>query len=142
MAFLQNFLHAAPRVAPDSIATIFGSQLALAIAQALALPLPAVLGGVSVSVRDRAGATPTLRLCCMFLPNRSTSCCRQISHRPSTLTVQSTGVTRAIGNLQIEAIAPGIFTQNADGKGVSWWRAATLECRLRTLVFIVLDCSS
>jgi uncharacterized protein (TIGR03437 family) len=37
---------------------------------------------------------------------------------PATATVHGSGITRATGSLQVEAAAPGIFTQNADGKGV------------------------
>jgi uncharacterized protein (TIGR03437 family) len=37
---------------------------------------------------------------------------------PAMVRVQSNGVTRAVGQMQVEATAPGLFTQNADGKGV------------------------
>ena len=38
--------------------------------------------------------------------------------RSFTLVVNGSGIRRASANLQIENTAPGIFTQNTDGKGV------------------------
>ena len=107
-----------PNVAPGSIATIFGDQLAPATEQATVLPLPAALAGISVSLTDRAGVTRDAPL---FYASP-----KQINFQvpagavpgPATATVHSFGITRATGSLQVEATAPGIFTQNADGKGV------------------------
>ena len=44
-------------VAPGSLGSIYGANLASATAQATSLPLPASLGGVSITVHDVAGNT-------------------------------------------------------------------------------------
>ena len=43
-------------VAPDSLASLYGANLAPGVAQASAQPLPLTLGGVTLSVTDAAGA--------------------------------------------------------------------------------------
>ena len=42
----------------------------------------------------------------------------RMSAGAATISVNGNAVSRATGTLQIEATAPGIFTQNADGRGV------------------------
>jgi uncharacterized protein (TIGR03437 family) len=42
-------------VAPDSLASIFGANLAFTTVQAVSQPLPVLLGGVTVTMQDSAG---------------------------------------------------------------------------------------
>lgn len=107
-----------PALAPESIGTVFGSQLAPATEQASTVPLPTSLAGVSVTVTDRAGVN---RAAPLFYASPT-----QINFQvpvgtaagPATVTVQTNGVTRAIAKAQVEPTAPAIFTQNSDGRGV------------------------
>ena len=107
-----------PNVAPNSIATIFGNQLAPAIEQSSAVPLPTTLAGVSVSFTDRAGTTSTAPL--FYVSPKQINLQAPAGLQPglATVTVSSNGATRATGKVQIEITAPGIFTQNATGEGV------------------------
>jgi uncharacterized protein (TIGR03437 family) len=107
-----------PSVAPDSIATIFGNQLSPATEQATAMPLPLRLAGVSVSVTDRTGVTREAPLFFVSPQQINFLVPGDLAAGPAALAVQSSGLTRSTGKLQIDATAPGIFTQNADGKGV------------------------
>ncbi len=71
-----SFLRYFP-LAPESIASAFGQALAATIQTATTLPLPAVLGGVSVRVKDSAGVERLARRCSSFLPLRSTTSFRR-----------------------------------------------------------------
>lgn len=53
---VQSAAAASPAIAPESIASIYGSSLAQTTQQATAQPLPTSLGGISIAVRDAAGA--------------------------------------------------------------------------------------
>jgi uncharacterized protein (TIGR03437 family) len=107
-----------PNVAPNSIATIFGNQLSPVIEQASTIPLPTTLAGVSVSLTDRSGATFTAPLFYVAPQQINFLVPSRMSAGAATISVNGNAVSRATGTLQIEATAPGIFTQNADGRGV------------------------
>jgi len=107
-----------PNVAPNSIATIFGNQLSPTTEQAASIPLPTTLAGVSVSLTDRAGTRFAAPLFYVSPQQINFLVPAGMSTGAATVAVSGSGVTRANGSLQIEATAPGIFTQNADGKGV------------------------
>lgn len=106
-------------VAPGSIAAAFGKGLAPETATALA--------DTTVSLTDAAGYT---RLAPLFAVTRS-----QVNFLVpeaaqagvASLVVASSGRQIAAGLLRLEPIAPGLFTANADGKGV----AAALAVRVR-----------
>ncbi len=106
-----------PAVAPDSIATLFGTQLAPTTAEASSIPLPTELAGVSVSIADAAGVPRPASL--LYVSPRQINLVMPAGLAPgaASVTVQSAGVTRAVGQLQVEPVAPGVFTQNMDGKG-------------------------
>jgi uncharacterized protein (TIGR03437 family) len=83
------------------------------------LPLPTSLAGTTVSVRDSAGAD---RLAPLFFvapqqinylipPGAATGA--------ATITVTSGDGSLSIGAVNIAAIAPGLFTANANGQGVA-----------------------
>lgn len=100
--------------APESIAAVFGVQMAEQTEVATTLPLPTELAGVSVRIRDSQGVE---RLAPLFFASPG-----QINLQippgtaPGVATVSlSSGAT---GRLTITRTAPGIFTANADGQGV------------------------
>ena len=105
-------------VAPNSIASIFGSNVASQTAQASARPLPLTLGGIAVLVRDSAG---TLRNAPLYyvspgqinfiVPNGT-------SPGVATLTVVN-GSTSSVGVANIEDVAPTLFSMNGNGMGVA-----------------------
>ncbi len=114
-------------LAPDSIVAAFGANLATETRGAESLPLPTELGGASVTVRDSQGSS--VRAPLFFVsPN-------QINYiMPSGLANGAATVTIANGQgaaiesqIQISAVAPGLFTANASGVGP----ASALALRVR-----------
>ena len=106
-------------VAPESIVSGFGADLSSATAEVEALPLPTSLAGVNVLVTDRAGRE---RIAGLFFSSP-----RQINYQvpPGTaegeavVSVVSAGRVVAGGNLQVTAVAPGLFAANANGRGTA-----------------------
>jgi len=104
-------------LAPNSIASAFGQGLAGATQAATSLPLPATLAGVSVTVRDSAGVERPAPL--FFVSPGQVNFLVPESTRTGTATVTVSRAGRAVasGTIQIEAVAPGLFTANSDGRG-------------------------
>jgi uncharacterized protein (TIGR03437 family) len=86
---------------------------------AVTLPLPTILAGVSVLVRDSAGSE---RLAPLFYASP-----RQINYQipPGTAAGEAAvevlrgGVAAARGTAQVLAVTPALFTANADGRGTA-----------------------
>lgn len=106
---LVNAASYAPNsVAPNSLATIFGSNLSSATAQASASPYPTSLGGVSVSLAGQ--------LCPLWYVSPGQinfAVPPNIQSGRYTLTVGS-----AASDVLITNVSPGIFTLTSDGTGV------------------------
>jgi uncharacterized protein (TIGR03437 family) len=110
--------YAAGKIARLSIASLFGPRLATATQAAAGLPLPTSLGGTRVIVRDSAGVE---RHAPLFYVSPT-----QINYLvpPGTasgaagVTVISADGQLSTGTAQVAATAPGLFTANADGRGV------------------------
>ena len=101
-------------VAPDSLASLYGANLAPGVAQASAQPLPLALGGVALSVTDAAGvgrAAPLLYVSpgqINFLVPDGTAA------GLATLVVAGQTFTAAI-----QPVAPTLFSMNGAGSGVA-----------------------
>jgi uncharacterized protein (TIGR03437 family) len=106
-------------LASESIVAAFGVNLATITQSATTLPLPTVLGGASVRVRDSQGAE---RFAPLFFVSPT-----QINYQippgtasgPATLLVSNGQGAFANGSLLIEPAAPGLFAANATGQGVA-----------------------
>ncbi len=106
-------------VTQNSIVAAFGTNLATDSANAQTLPLPTNLLGTSVRVRDAAGTVVPAPLFFVgpqqinyFLP-------AGMAEGVATLTVTLNGNVVAVGQVQVAKLAPGLFAQNANGKGVA-----------------------
>jgi uncharacterized protein (TIGR03437 family) len=105
-------------LAAEAIAATFGTGLATGTFSASAVPLPTSLGGTTVRVRDSAGVE---RLSPLFFVSPA-----QVNYQlpPGTvtghalMTVTSGANTVAIGALPVSAVAPGLFTADANGQGL------------------------
>src|SRR5262245_7603411 len=105
------------RAAPESIAVVFGSELATATASATTLPLPTTLGGASVNVKDSAG---TERPAPLFFVSPG-----QINYQippgtapgAATLTIMREGAMALTGSVSVNPVVPGLFSANATGEG-------------------------
>jgi uncharacterized protein (TIGR03437 family) len=120
-----SFLPNAP-LAPESIAVLSGFGQCRAdstFVASTAGALPTTLGDISVKVTDSAGAE-RLALLWLVAPEKIDYLIPpQTTTGPATVTVTKSVAngTQIIGTgpLQIEAVAPGMFTVNADGQGVA-----------------------
>jgi uncharacterized protein (TIGR03437 family) len=108
-----------PDFAPEAIVTAFSNAMATLTQDANSTPLPTVIGGTRVVIKDSAGVERDAPL---FFVSPS-----QINYQvpggaalgAGTATVISGFGSSSSGPLQIVNVAPGLFTANANGKGVA-----------------------
>jgi uncharacterized protein (TIGR03437 family) len=109
-------------VTPESIASIFGSNLAAATEQAAGQPPPIALGGVTLTVTDSAGTARVAPLMYVsasqinfVVPAGTVAGNAQFTiSNGSAASLTTTGTTTGI----IQSVAPTLFTMSGDGKGV------------------------
>jgi uncharacterized protein len=113
--------------ARESINAAFGTNLATITATATTLPLPTMLGGVSLRVTDRLGVETLAPL--FFVSPQQINYLLPANVAPGTarLTVVRSDMQNAAGVLAIENVAPGLFTANSTGRGLA--AAAVLRVR-------------
>jgi uncharacterized protein (TIGR03437 family) len=110
-------------LAPESIVAGFGNELATATQVATTIPLPTTMAGVTVRVRDSQGIE---RAASLFFVSRTQINYLLPAHTAlgaATVTVRNSGGTTHTGTITVAAVAPGIFTAEASGRG---WPAAQL----------------
>jgi uncharacterized protein (TIGR03437 family) len=124
-ATVSSASFAGTEVAAESIAAVFGVNLAPGVAVADTLPLPTTLGGVSIRIIDNDGRGVT-RQCPLFFVSPG-----QINFQipPGTASGVARlavvagagpfGDTLGSGPIQVAAVAPGLFAANANGQGVA-----------------------
>jgi uncharacterized protein (TIGR03437 family) len=106
-----------PELAAESIVAAFGAEMATSVAVASSIPLPTMLAGTTVRVRDSAGVE---RLAPLFFVAP-----QQVNYQlppgtaagAATVTITSGAGAVSTGAVQIAAIAAGLFAANADGQG-------------------------
>ena len=110
--------YATDEFAPDSIVAAFGLNLPAATESARTIPLPTRLANVAVRVRDSANVTRDAPLFFvspgqvnLLLPAGTTA-------GRATILIGNGDVLIASSEITIAAVAPGVFTFNADGAGV------------------------
>lgn len=113
-----NYLPNLP-LAPNSIASAFGANLAAATVSADRLPLPTLLGGVSVKVADAAGKEQSAPLFFVSPGQINYLIAADCALGPATARVMQQETAVAAGGVQIDAIAPGLFSANSSGTGVA-----------------------
>jgi uncharacterized protein (TIGR03437 family) len=106
-------------LAPGMMVAGFGSGLSSVTAPVTALPLPTSLGGVSVIVKDSAGSEQAAPL--LFVSPGQINYIVPSGAAPgaATVTVTNQGAAAAAGAVQIDSVAPGLFSANANGTGVA-----------------------
>jgi len=114
-------------LASELIAAGFGTNLATVTETAKTVPLPNLLGGTTVRVRDALG---TERLAPLFMvaPGQINFLVPSgTANGAATVTITGGDGTASTGVVQIGSVAPGLFSANADGQGV----AAAVILRVR-----------
>jgi uncharacterized protein (TIGR03437 family) len=101
----------------EGIVAVFGTGLADSTAAATTLPLPTTLAGASVKVRDAGGTERDAGL--FFASPQQINLLIPAGTAAGVATVTVTRGTASLGaTILVEAVAPAIFTANANGTGV------------------------
>ncbi|MEP7271934.1 MAG: hypothetical protein ABI882_10560 [Acidobacteriota bacterium] len=104
-------------VAPQSVVAAFGEELATGTASAGTIPLPTSLLGTTVQVKDSLGVTRNAGLFAVSPEQVNYEIPAGTSFGTATVTITSGELAISIGQVQVVAVAPGIFAANADGQG-------------------------
>lgn len=105
-------------VASDSIIAAFGANLATRVESATTLPLPANLAGTTIKVKDSAGVERMAPLFFVAPTQANYVVPAGTANGPATVMVTSGDGTFSMGTLNVATVAPGLFTANANGRGV------------------------
>lgn len=109
---------AAGPVAKGSIVTAFGTGLSTSTAANLLLPLPTLLGGDTISIKDSSGASLSAPLFYVSPTQINYAIPDAAASGEATITIQS-GATSFTATQQIVPVAPGLFASNGMGLGSS-----------------------
>jgi uncharacterized protein (TIGR03437 family) len=101
-------------IAPDSIASIFGSGFSTGTFQAGSAVLPTTLGGVVVKVHDNTGVDRDAALIYVSPGQVNLVVPAGTAAGPTQFTVGSQSVTATV-----QAVAPTLFSMNGNGAGVA-----------------------
>jgi uncharacterized protein (TIGR03437 family) len=113
-------------VAAESIVSAYGLGLATSTQSATMLPLPLDIAGTSVKVKDSAGREQAAPLFFVSPGQINYLIPPGSANGLAVVTVTSAGNVVATGTVRIGAVAPGLFSANASGRGV----AAALAVRV------------
>jgi uncharacterized protein (TIGR03437 family) len=110
-------------MAPDALASLYGSNLAADIASAQSQPPPTALGGVTVTVTDSAGVARNAPL--LYVSPGQINFEVPDGAAAGVATITLVGGAGQTYEGAIQAVAPVLFTMNGTGNGVA---AATAIC--------------
>jgi uncharacterized protein (TIGR03437 family) len=106
-------------LAPEAIASAYGSGLAASTQGATSLPLPVVLGGASVVLTDANGISRTADLFYASATQINYQVPPGVATGNASVTVSVNGDPVSFGTAKIAAIAPGIYSADSSGKGLA-----------------------
>jgi uncharacterized protein (TIGR03437 family) len=112
---MTNSAYGTYAVAPETIATIYGSNLAAAPMQAQSQPLPTTLGGVTVTLKDASGASFAVPL--IYVSPSQVNCVIPKGVAIGVATLIVSGNATSTGTAVIGGAAPGLYTANLTGQG-------------------------
>jgi uncharacterized protein (TIGR03437 family) len=107
-----------PIVAPGSLATLYGADLAPGIAPATTQPLPTLLGGATLAVTDAAGVTRNAALLYVS-PAQINFVVPEGAAPGQTSLVATNGSITQTSAVAIQPVAPTLFSANGTGSGVA-----------------------
>jgi uncharacterized protein (TIGR03437 family) len=125
-------------VAPDSLASLFGTNLASGVAQADAQPLPHTLAGASLSVTDSAGTERQASLLYVSSTQINFAVPDGTAKGAAQFVVTNGSTTQSFSGT-VAAIDPTLFSMNGTGTGVA---AATTQVGSSQTVMPVYQCTS
>lgn len=105
-------------LAPNSIASLFGANLATRVETSSATPLPTSLAGTTVRVRDSQNVERFAQLFFVAPTQINFLLPADTATGEATITVITGEGITTVGRVQIARVAPGLFTANASGRGL------------------------
>jgi endoglucanase len=105
--------------APDSLVSGYGAGLALDSQPASVLPLPTSLGGVQVELTDAAGAQVLAPLVYVSPGQVNYVVPANVALGKLDVAVLNSGSVVSRGTLELDKVAPAIFSANSDGRGIA-----------------------
>ncbi len=109
--------YARERLAPESIAALFGTNLSGGTQAAATIPLPTVLQGASVRVKDSLGMERTAPLFYVSSGQINFLVPAGTANGAATVNVYDGDTLIGTGAQTIAATSPGLFTASGDGRG-------------------------
>jgi uncharacterized protein (TIGR03437 family) len=106
-------------VAPASIVTAFGSDVATTTLSASSATWPVFLGGTTVSIKDSGGVARPAPIAFVSPGQVNFQVPAQTASGPATATIMSSDGTVSTGAVLIAAVAPGLFAANSNGQGAA-----------------------
>jgi uncharacterized protein (TIGR03437 family) len=106
-------------LAAESIVSAFGTDLATGTQAATTTPLPTTLAGTTVKVRDSAGVERSALLFYVSPTQVNYQIPAGTTTGTAIVTMTSGNTIVAAGTVQITAVAPGLFSFEATGRGVA-----------------------
>lgn len=127
-------------IAPSSLASIYGTNLATATVANTAAELPTTLAGVSVTIEDSQRSRLPARLTFVSPTQINLLVPEGLADGTGIVTVTRNGQKSGQGTIELRSVAPGIFTMNGNRlpAGLVIWRTADGQVRNRN----VFDCST
>jgi uncharacterized protein (TIGR03437 family) len=129
-------------LAPESIASAYGANLALMTLQAPSVPLPINLAGTSVLVTDANGIMRSAELFYVSSTQVNYQVPPGIATGNASVTVSVNGDPVSFGSAKIAPVAPGIYTANGSGQGVAAGIVSTLHADGTTTFANISQCAA
>ena len=114
-----SFSVAVDSVAPETIVSVFGVGLSIANGDAVSLPLPTELAGVTVDVRDSEGRSRRAPLFAVRGTQINCLIPAGTALGAATLTVTTSLGTTSTIDIDVVTVEPGLFTLSGSGSGLA-----------------------
>ncbi len=133
-------LQSAP-LAPDSLATAFGSNLARTPQYSPSDSLPTMLDGTTLSIEDSAGVTRLARLSFVSPDQINFTIPAATSVGVAKVIATTSEGEKISASVQIQPVAPGIFTLDGTGKGLATATAVRIGGDGRPTAVLAFECA-
>lgn len=117
---VQSAAASSAAIAPDSIASVYGTIPASSAtpAPAQGLPLPTSLGGITLTVQDSTGTERPAQL--LYVSQSQVNFVVPDGTAPGAVTLTITGASStASATATVQSVAPTLFSMNGTGSGVA-----------------------
>ena len=108
----------AAALAPEQVVAAFGTRLATTSVAATSVPLPTLLGGTVVRVRDNTGLELPAPLFFVSPTQVNYVMPSGLALGPATITIINSDGVNSLAHVQLAATNPGLFTVDASGRGL------------------------